>query len=179
MLCLEEVKEVVGRALSGKGRGWGALWLERQQALLGRWWTGCQAKIVRENNATEPIVLILSGIQVKDSQDVLCGLMLGGKIWPSSKPCLLCPSSLYPDATSPLLPKPFPPAQDLLLPGPAKFPHPKPKTHILTFSPTISHHCPFSFPRQLKTWSDHKSMERDTFQLHFKILMGSAIGRVR
>lgn len=47
------------------------------------------------------------------------------------------------------------------------------------FSTTVCHHCPFSFPRQLKTWSDHKSMEGDTFQLHFKILMGSAIGKVR
>lgn len=71
--------------------------------------------------------------------------------------------------TSPLLPKPFPPAQDLMLPGPAKFPRPKP----LKFSPTVHHHCPFSLPRQLNTWSDQVCGKR-YLQLHFKILMGSA-----
>lgn len=178
MLCLEEVKVVVRRALSGKGRGWGALWLEWQQVLLRRWWRGCQANLVGENKAPEPIFLILARIQVKD----MARMSSVATCWVknSSPPASLASYALPPSIlmlTSPLLPKPFPPAQDLLLPGPAKSPHPKPQ--ILTFSPTVSHHCPFSFPRQLKTWSDHKSMERDTFHLHFKILMGSAIGKVR
>lgn len=67
MMCLEEVKMLFGRTLSGKGRGWGALWLEWQQALLRRWWRECQAKTVRENKAPEPVFLILGGIQVKDT----------------------------------------------------------------------------------------------------------------
>lgn len=128
MLCLEEVKVLVWRALSGKGRGWGAVWLGWQQALLRRQWRGCQANVARENNAPEDIFLIPGGIQVKDTVRMSCVATCWMKN--SGPPVNLALYALPPSIlmlTSPLLPKSFPPAQDLMFPGPAKFPHPNPQ----------------------------------------------------